>query len=44
MPTCCAASPRAYQHGVADYREAFLRLDAQGNPIVDAKTDAAIAD
>ncbi len=32
----------AYQKGVADYREAFLRLDAQGKPIVDAKTDAAI--
>jgi NitT/TauT family transport system substrate-binding protein len=33
---------RAYQKGVADYREAFLRLDAQGKPIVDAKTDAVI--
>jgi NitT/TauT family transport system substrate-binding protein len=33
----------AYQRGVADYREAFLRLDAAGHPIVDAKTDAAIA-
>ena len=33
---------RAYQHGVADYREAFLRLDAQGKPIYDAKTDAVI--
>jgi NitT/TauT family transport system substrate-binding protein len=33
---------RAYQRGVSDYREAFLRLDAQGTPIVDAKTDAAI--
>ncbi|MEJ0015455.1 MAG: ABC transporter substrate-binding protein [Acetobacteraceae bacterium] len=33
---------RAYQKGVADYREAFLRLDAQGQPIADAKTDAAI--
>jgi NitT/TauT family transport system substrate-binding protein len=32
----------AYQKGVADYREAFLRLDAQGKPIVDAKTDAVI--
>ena len=32
----------AYQRGVADYREAFLRLDAGGHPIVDAKTDAAI--
>ena len=33
---------RAYQKGVADYREAFLRLDAQGKPIVDATTDAVI--
>ena len=32
----------AYQKGVADYREAFLRLDATGKPIVDAKTDAVI--
>ncbi|MCW3474016.1 ABC transporter substrate-binding protein [Limobrevibacterium gyesilva] len=32
----------AYQRGVADYREAFLRFDAQHKPIVDAKTDAAI--
>ena len=33
---------RAYQRGVADYREAFLRTDAQGKPIYDAKTDAVI--
>ncbi len=33
---------RAYQRGVADYRDAFLRLDARGEPVVDAKTDAAI--
>lgn len=33
----------AYQHGVADYRDAFLRLDATGHPVVDAKTDAAVA-
>lgn len=33
---------RAYQKGVDDYREAFLRLDPQGKPIVDAKTDAVI--
>jgi NitT/TauT family transport system substrate-binding protein len=33
----------AYQRGVADYREAFLRRDASGQPVVDAKTDAAIA-
>src|SRR3954451_2072528 len=33
---------RAYQRGVADYREAFLRLDAQGKPVYDAKTDAMI--
>jgi NitT/TauT family transport system substrate-binding protein len=32
----------AYQKGVADYRDAFLRLDAQGRPIIDAKTDAVI--
>ena len=32
----------AYQHGVADYRQAFLRLDAAGHPIVDATTDAVI--
>jgi NitT/TauT family transport system substrate-binding protein len=34
---------RAYQQGVADYRAAFLRHDAAGKPIADAKTDAAIA-
>ncbi len=33
---------KAYQRGVADYRAAFLRLDAQGKPVNDAKTDAAI--
>ncbi len=33
---------KAYQRGVADYRAAFLRLDAQGQPILDTKTDAAI--
>ena len=33
---------RAYQRGVADYREAFLRLDSQGKPVRDAKTDAMI--
>jgi NitT/TauT family transport system substrate-binding protein len=33
---------RAYQKGVADYREAFLRHDTAGKPIIDAKTDAAI--
>ena len=32
----------AYQHGVADYREAFLRLDKADQPIVDEKTDAVI--
>jgi NitT/TauT family transport system substrate-binding protein len=32
----------AYQRGVADYRQAFLRLDAAGHPIVDASTDAVI--
>ena len=35
---------RAYEHGVEDYRAAFFRRDAQGKPIRDAKTDAAIAD
>jgi len=34
---------KAYQRGVADYREAFLRRDDQGRAILDAKTDAAIA-
>ena len=34
---------KAYQRGVADYREAFLRLDASGKPVTDASTDAAIA-
>ena len=34
---------RAYQHGVADYRAAFLRLDGAGKPIVDATTEAAVA-
>lgn len=34
---------RAYQRGVADYRAAFLRLDPQGRPVVDALTEAAIA-
>ena len=34
----------AYRRGVADYRAAFLRRDAAGQPIADAATDAAIAD
>lgn len=33
-----------YQKGIADYRAAFLRFDAQHKPIYDAATDAAIAD
>jgi NitT/TauT family transport system substrate-binding protein len=33
---------KAYQRGVADYREAFLRKDTKGEIIVDDKTDAAI--
>jgi len=33
---------RAYQKGVADYRAAFLRLDPEGRPIIDATTDAVI--
>lgn len=34
----------AYKHGVEDYRAAFLRPDADGKPVRDAKTDAAVAD
>ncbi len=33
---------RAYQRGVADYRDAFLRLDAAGQPVRDAKAAAMI--
>jgi len=33
---------RAYQRGVADYRDAFLRLDATGRPVRDAKSEALI--
>jgi NitT/TauT family transport system substrate-binding protein len=33
---------KAYQRGVADYRDAFLRLDSKGEPVVDEKTDFAI--
>ncbi|HVZ07958.1 MAG TPA: ABC transporter substrate-binding protein [Rhodopila sp.] len=33
----------AYRRGVADYREAFLRKDTGGHPVVDGKTDAVIA-
>lgn len=33
---------QAYQRGVADYRQAFLRLDAGGKPVHDATTDAVI--
>lgn len=33
----------AYRRGVDDYRDAFLRLDPQGRPVVDATTDAAVA-
>jgi NitT/TauT family transport system substrate-binding protein len=32
----------AYRKGVDDYRDAFLRLNAQQRPIIDAKADAAI--
>jgi NitT/TauT family transport system substrate-binding protein len=35
---------KAYQRGVAEFRHAFLRRDATGEPIFDAATDAAIAD
>jgi len=33
---------RAYRRGVADYRDAFLRLDAAGQPVRDAKADALV--
>ena len=33
---------RAYQRGVADYRDAFLRLDAAGRPIRGARAEAVI--
>jgi len=33
---------RAYQRGVADYRDAFLRLDAAGKPVRDEKSAALI--
>lgn len=32
----------AYQKGVADYRDASLRRDPQGKPIIDNKVDAVI--
>lgn len=35
---------RAYRRGVADYRAAFLALDAQGRPVTGPETDRAIAD
>jgi NitT/TauT family transport system substrate-binding protein len=35
---------RGYQHGVADYRAAFLTFDAAHKPIRGAATDAAIKD
>jgi NitT/TauT family transport system substrate-binding protein len=34
---------KAYQRGVADFRQAFLRRDAAGKSVTDDKTDAAIA-
>ena len=33
---------RAYQRGVADYRDGFLRLDGAGKPVRDARTAALI--
>ncbi len=33
---------RGYQRGIADYRAAFLRFDAENKPIYDANTDATI--
>jgi NitT/TauT family transport system substrate-binding protein len=38
------AFARGYQRGVADYRAAFFRRDAQGQPVRDAATEAAIRD
>ena len=35
---------KAYQRGVADYRQAFLRLDAQGKMVTDGGTEKAIED
>ena len=34
----------AYKHGVEDYRVAFLRQGADGKPVRDAQTEAAVAD
>jgi NitT/TauT family transport system substrate-binding protein len=33
---------RGYQHGVADYRAAFLNFNEQGKPVYDTKTEAAL--
>jgi NitT/TauT family transport system substrate-binding protein len=33
---------RGYQHGVVDYRAAFLNFDEQGKPVYDARTKAAL--
>lgn len=33
---------RAYQRGVADYRDGFLRLDAGGRPVRDARSKALV--
>ena len=35
---------KAYQRGVADYRDAFLRRDSAGLQITDAKTDSAVVE
>lgn len=35
---------RAYARGVDEYRAAFLRVGADGKPVRDARTEAAIAD
>ena len=35
---------KAYQRGVADYRQAFLRRGPDGKPVDDASTDAAVRD
>jgi len=41
-PAALLAFCRAYQRGVADYRAAFLRVDAEGKPLYDARTDKAV--
>ncbi len=42
-PDALRAFCKAYQRGIADYREAFLRFSAPGKPIHDETTATAIA-